>query len=210
MDFSKFLQFPGVLVLAGVVLLVIALIISISSGIKKKKAPKNANQPAINENPETAQPIVESHPVMNESNPMDNPMGMPIVDNNINSQSSFIEPDVKPIVENNNPMGMPNIEPVVEEKPVVDIVPPVQPTVESEKKEPLTNPWANATSAYGGANPMDGINLNFNQGPQEPYGEKNFVASETPTINAMPKEEPVVMPTINTEAPKPNDDIETL
>lgn len=247
MDFSKFLQFPGVLVLAGVLLLIVALVISISSGLKKKKGNSNINQPATYGNPGDVQqpnmgnsmgqpimngpgPIANNTPMGNPMEMNNNPMGMPTVDgvdSNVNTQPGFIEPTVPPVMGNNNlmnnsmemnnnPMGMPTVEPtpVVEPQPAVDVVPPIQPTVETpvveEKKEPLTNPWANATTAYGGANPMDGVNLNFNQGPQEPYGEKNFVASETPTINAMPKEEAVVMPTINTEAPKTGDDVETL
>jgi hypothetical protein len=242
MDFSKFIQFPGVLVLAGVVLLIIAVIISIVSGVKNKKGKGNISEPATmpNSMPQTPagmDPNMNNNnmgpmPDMNQANNMmanepmaanpmmDNPMGMPMNNEPMSgpvNEAPMVNNEQKPnLMGNDNPMGMPpfvnpEVKPMVEPVPEVTPVTPVMPEpVVEEKKEPITNPWANASTAYGGANPMDGVNLNFNNTPQEPYSEKNFTVSETPTINAMPKEETPVVPSINPMEPPKSDDVETL
>ncbi len=236
MDFSKFIQFPGVLVLVGVVLLIIAMIISISSAIKNKKNKGNINQPATFSNDVSPQPMEmeqgfnmmnnnptpdmnQNNNVMANSNPtnpmIDNPMGVPTnngpMPGTANDNPMASNEQAPNLMGNNNSMGgmppfvnpeeAPMVSPIPEVTPVTPVMP--EPVVE-EKKEPITNPWANASTAYGGANPMDGVNLNFNNGPQEPYGEKNFTASPTPTIN------PMEASAVNPMEPPKSDDVETL
>lgn len=140
-NFSSLLEFPGILVLIGVLLLIVAIIIGIASKNNSKKKKKIMEQPAAVA-PVGSMPTNELPPILN--NVTEDPkMEMPTSENII---PNVEEPVVTPMVE------MPKEEEIVPQQPVEQA-----PVVETPPQH----------VAYGGANPMDAINASMGVSNQE-------------------------------------------
>ncbi len=101
MDFSKFLEFPGILILVGALLLIIVLIISL---VANKKS-KNKKKPEENIVPVEQGSVDNAVPVADAVVP-------PVVDSNDNVAN---QENIAPVIESE-----PVAEPVVEQQPVVN------------------------------------------------------------------------------------------
>ena len=173
MDFKKFLEFPGILILVGVLLLIVVLIISLVASKKSKKDKKtNADMQTGRENTNSMMPIVDITATAMEIPKED--IAPPMEQQPIATEESIIQPvgdvDVNQKV----------VEPVAVEEPITN-----------------NNPWQTTSNIYGGVSPTEGISIaEVKTDPVVPYEEKNFTVSETPVISKSESKE-VEMPTIN-------------
>ncbi|MGN0974070.1 MAG: hypothetical protein ACI4OT_04940 [Bacilli bacterium] len=221
-DMSWFLTLPGILIIAGVVLLLISLILFIvSSKGKKNKKEKSATpeevptppvvpteQPAqaINPQPQVEQPnevvnnVVEAAAPQPQVAVSETPTVNPVENNADVTPTEQVQPVEQPIAQ-------PTVEPVVE-SPTPVAPEPVIPATDIDKiaevpQEPVveTAPAEQPTEIYGGATPS--VEIPKEEEKHEIYGGANPLdkTQTIPTINqSAPYGEPAA-PVVNEPQP---------
>ena len=186
MDFQWFLTIPGLLISGGVILLIVALIIFISTSNKKG----NKVDKVSAESAQGAKEMVDSGMTISPTN---DAIGTPGIDM---AQSQNVE--------NPNNIGMPAMDavnPMPETNaPVMDAVSPMpevsEPVVEATPEIPVANS-IDSSQIYGGASPISNIDINStNNEPHEIYGGANPL--ENTQINMTPPVSAEVIPEAST------------
>ena len=191
MDFQWFLTIPGLLISGGVLLLIIALIIFISTSSKKvNKADKVSDESLqgakeLVNNAETTPPVASD----NLGVQMDNSIAQP---NGIENLNTTVAPEVDVNALENTPVQevpteMPAVEanaPVMDTiTPAVEASAPVMDTVTSSEMPEIPIAASQDNQIYGGANPTSNIDINNNE-THEIYGGANPL--ENTQINLTP------------------------